>query len=1522
MAGERLFDVAIVGMSGRFPGARTLEEFWSNLAQGVESITHFSDEELLAAGVPPSHLQTARYVKAAPVLEEPGHFDAAFFGFSPAEAKSMDPQHRMMLELAWEALEHAGCEPQRHPGRIGVFCGTALNTYYTNVGLSGRLAEDYIPTLIGNDKDFLATRVSYKLDLKGPSLSVQSACSTSMVAIHLACQSLLGEESDVALAGAVAVRVPHRAGYFCDGGGIVSPDAQVRPFDASANGTVFGSGGGVLVLKRLADAIAERDTIYAVIKGSAINNDGATKAGYTAPSVDGQADAIAEALANAGIDADTISYVEAHGSGTPVGDPIEVMALTKAFRDSTDRRGYCALGSVKSNIGHLDAAAGIAGVIKTILALRHKQIPPSLHFREPNPEIDFASTPFYVNTHLQPWQASGPRRAGVMSTGMGGTNAHLVLEEAPQAPSPVAHETPQLLMISARSEIALEAATQRLLELLERSDVRLADVAHTLQVGRKAFSHRRYAVCDSREDAIAALSVERRKRMASGRATEGRRPVVLLCPGMGDHYLGMGRGLYEAWPVFRKELDRCSELLLPHLGLDLRGLLYPPQATTPGKKAGTKIDLKKMLGRDDEGRHDPLAAQLNETRFAQPALFAIEYATARLWQSLGIEPQAIVGHSLGEYTAACLAGVFSLEDALRVVAVRAQLVNELPLGGMLAVNLAEEELRPLLSGNLSVSLVNGPRLCVVAGPLEEVGHVETALGQQKVICRRVRNGHAFHSSMLEPIAGRLEAELRQVKLSAPKIPFLSNVSGSWIDARQATDPAYWSGQTLRTARLSDGLQKLRQFGDPILVEAGPGRTLSVLAMQHPDRPENAIAIASLRAQYENDGDVEFLLRGIGNCWIAGATIAWDQLPNAARARKIALPAYPFERKLHWLEPVSQPEQAQRGEIVRNPDPAQWLYVPCWKSGLARGLALERPAVALPKCRWLIFADHAGFGSRLGEELAESGHDVVTVHAGAGMHEADGRLFTIEAANARHYTDLIRSLRERAWLPDRIAHSWSVGATGSKQDAVHFQEAQAAGFFSLIHLVQALAGNNVRHDIELAVISSELHEVHPGDRACPDKATLLAPCMVIRQEYPNLRVTSIDIDTPDEQAVRAVLRELADPDASPVVAHRAGRRWIRGFEPMAKTDAENFGSVLRQHGVYLITGGLGDVGMVISRYLAEKYQARLLLVGRSAVRAGDPKADAIARLQEAGAEVRYVQADVGDTAAMRAAIEQAHRQFGTLHGVIHGAGIVSEGIHLEIRDTNPDTCASHFRAKAAGVRALAAALEGRSIDFCLLLSSLSSILGGVGHAAYAASNLYLDAFVRLAARSQATPWLSVNWDYWRTGAAARTQGGPGTTVRDLGMSVPEAMLTFERVLAARAAMHLAVSTADLQARIDQWVKLESLDRAAEIRDGTEPTQEDTDSAGDQTEIAVARIWKAALGVDAVNADDNFADLGGHSLQAIRIVSDLRKAFQIDLAIRALFEAPTVAQLSQRIREQVLAEVASLSEEEAATLLANR
>jgi len=902
---ENEFDIAVVGLSCRFPGARSPEEFWRNLSAGIESITQFSDSDLLQSGISQSVLDKPSYVKAAPVLEDPGSFDATFFGFTPAEARAMDPQHRILLELAHEALENAGCNPDSHSGRIGVFTGCAMNTYFINSGMSQHFAEDYIPTLVVNDKDFLSTRISYKLNLKGPSITIQTACSTSLVAVHLARQSLLSGETDLALAGAISVRVPHRVGYFCDSGGVVSPDGKVRAFDAGANGTVFGSGGGVIVLKRLADAIANRDTIYAVIKGSAVNNDGAEKAGYTAPSVNSQADAVVEALANAGLSADDISYVEAHGSGTPVGDPIEVLALTKAFRTFTQRTNFCALGSVKTNIGHLDAAAGMAGLIKTVLALRHRMLPPSLHYREANPEIDFPSTPFYVNSQRTDWKNEGLRRAGVMATGMGGTNAHVILEEAPrQVPAAHAHP-PHLLVLSAQTASGLDQATTLLGDFLKsESEINLDDVARTLQVGRRVHPFRRFVISRDREDAIAALAPSGANRQVSSSADETkRRPLVFLLPGVGEQYVGMGAGLYERGGVFRDEVDRCARLLQPLLGIDIREVLFPRSGRWRESADGKGINLKKMLGKDAGVPEDEESRRLNETLYSQPALFTIEYALARMWMDLGAIPDAIVGHSMGEYVAACLARVFSLEDALRLITRRAQVVNALPQGAMLAVPLSEKEILPLLQPELSISLINGPNLCVVAGPNVAMAAFEEKLKAREINYRPVKNAHAFHSRTLEPIVPEFEKEVRRATLREPEIPYASNVSGTWITKDQATDPSSWTRHATHTARFNDVLHAVWQYKDPVLLEIGPGKVLGAMAMQHPDRSGAGcpVVIASLRSHYENVADADVFVQALGRLWLSRVSIDFAKLPREGPPNLIALPTYPFERRRHWME---------------------------------------------------------------------------------------------------------------------------------------------------------------------------------------------------------------------------------------------------------------------------------------------------------------------------------------------------------------------------------------------------------------------------------------------------------------------------------------------------------------------------------------------------------------------------------------------------------------------------------------------
>ena len=644
--------IAIVGMAGRFPGARNVAEFWRNLSEGVEAIRPFSDAELLAAGVSAEELAQPEYVKSGVVLEDLDMFDAGFFGFSPRDAAIMDPQHRVFLECAWEALEDAGHVPESFAGSIGVYAGSGMNSYMIhNLLTNPALVESaglFLIRQTGNDKDVLATRVSYELNLHGPSLSVQTACSTSLVAVHLACQSLLNQECDMALAGGVTIEFPHQRGYLYREGEILSRDGHCRAFDADSSGTVFSSGAGIVVLRRLDEALADHDTIHAVILGSAVNNDGSRKVGYLAPSVDGQAEVVAEALGVAGVKASEITYVETHGTGTKVGDPIEIKALTQAFRQTSQGTNCCAIGSLKTNIGHLDTAAGVAGLIKTALALKHRQIPPSLHFRKPNPLIDFEHSPFYVNTGLTEWKTGRePRRAGVTSLGIGGTNAHVVLEEAPQLEERAPAEKPyQLLALSAKTASALERASQNLSShLQENPGVRLQDVAYTLQAGRKPFAHRRAFAAATTEEALRLLSSREASRVFTGQAPAATPGVVFMFSGQGSQYVNMGRELYETEAIFRAQLDICAERLMPDLGVDLRALLYPHE--------------QESVAAD---------RRLSRTRFTQPALFSIEYALAQWWMAHGITPTAMVGHSIGEYVAACLAGVFSLEDGLHLSA--------------------------------------------------------------------------------------------------------------------------------------------------------------------------------------------------------------------------------------------------------------------------------------------------------------------------------------------------------------------------------------------------------------------------------------------------------------------------------------------------------------------------------------------------------------------------------------------------------------------------------------------------------------------------------------------------------------------------------------------------------------------------------------------------------------------------------------------------------------------------------------
>ena len=878
--------VAIIGLSGRFPGARNLAEFWENLRTGRETISRFAADELEPASAREAALmRDPAYVAARGVLDGAETFDAAFFGILPNEAEVMDPQHRVFLECAWHALEDAGYDPGSHGRTVGVFAGMSNNSYFAAHVLGHpeaieRVGDD--ATMMANEKDYLATRVSYKLNLLGPSINVVTACSTSLVAVCQAVQSLLTYQCDMALAGGVSVKCPQKRGYLYREGFILSPDGHCRAFDARAQGTIFSNGVGAVVLKRLSEALADGDHIEAVIRGSALNNDGSSKVSFAAPSVDGQAEAITLAHAVAGIDPSTIGYVETHGTGTQLGDPIEIAGLTQAFRSGgASGTGFCALGALKTNIGHLDAAAGIAGLIKAVLVLKHRLIPPVLHFDQPNPQLRLEESPFRIDKTLREWRSDGsPRRAGVSSFGAGGTNAHVVLEEAPQAsPAPAARAS-QLLVLSARTPAALDAATENLRNHLEKHpDESLADVAHTLRVGRRAFRHRRALACGDRTEALKLLGQPGSNRVVTGKASEPPAGVAFMFPGQGAQYVNMGRAVYRSDATFRREVDECSEVLRPLLGEDLRTILYPSKE---GEAAAQE--------------------RITQTSVTQPALFVIEHALARLWISWGIQPAAMIGHSLGEYVAACVAGVFTRDDALRLLARRARMMQDLPSGAMLAVRAQLDDFAAELTPATSVAALNSPRLTVVSGDHAAIAELEARLTVRDIAHKRLPTSHAFHSPMMEPIVASFAGFVSTIPRHAPRTRWVSGLTGKAITDAEATDPAYWAQQMRQPVRFMDGVGQLMDPG-LVLLEVGPGQALSSLARQHPARKPEQVALTSLHPAQEATGDLDYLMTAAGRLWAVGAPLDWPAFHGDAKGRRISLPAYPFERKQYWLSPV-------------------------------------------------------------------------------------------------------------------------------------------------------------------------------------------------------------------------------------------------------------------------------------------------------------------------------------------------------------------------------------------------------------------------------------------------------------------------------------------------------------------------------------------------------------------------------------------------------------------------------------------
>jgi acyl transferase domain-containing protein/acyl carrier protein len=1138
-SGGHEFGIAIVGMAGRFPGAAGIEELWSNLRAGVESIRFFSAEELRAAGVDPRMLADPSVVPAGSELDGIDLFDAGLFGIGRREAEIMDPQHRLFLECAWTALEHAGCDPGAFPGPIGVYGGVSYQPYVWQSFLLGdrRELDEHLARLsLGTS---LATRVSYKLDLHGPSLCVQTGCSTSLVAVHLACQGLLGYECDLALAGGVSIELRQK-GYLGQTG-ILSPDGHCRTFDARAGGVVGGSGVGVVALKRLADAVEQGDFIYATLLGSAINNDGARKVGYAAPSVAGQKEVILAALAAADVEPDTLGYVEAHGTATALGDAIEIQALTQAFRTRTQRRGFCAIGSLKTNVGHLDNAAGVSGLIKTALALKRELIPASLHFERPNPELGLEASPFYVPTRATPWPAGGElRRAAVSAFGIGGTNAHVVLEEAPIiAPGGPSRQW-QILTLSAKTESALAAVAENLAAHLEsHPEQELADVAFTLKVGRRPLEHRRAVLCRDRQEAVTALR-EKGKPAFTAVRPPAECAVAFLFPGGGSQYAGMARGLYASEPDFRAELDRSARFAARELGIDL----------IAGLGEGTRPAL------------------------ALPAVFALEVALARLWMAWGVVPQALLGHSFGEYAAACVAGVFSLEDGLRLIAERGRLLESLPEGAMVTVPLSAADLADDLAagaGDLSLAADNGPGRCVVSGTLAAVAAFEARLAARRVKFRTVRSGRAGHSRMVEPVLAPFAEFLRQVPLAAAEIPILSNVTGTWLAAAEATDPAYWAQQLRSTVRFGPAVAELWRDPRRVLLEVGPGRSLTALARRQMASRETQAALSTLPDAEEGLADQESLLQAVARLWLAGAEPDWTAFHRHERRLRMPLPTYPFERRRYWLQPAARETAA--GGLPPAP-PASGLSVPAWRrsSGSRRAAGPGESGLSL------FLVGPAGPAAAAADVLESAGHEVVRVFAAGRFERLGERLFQLDPGSPGDLRSLFAELRVASRpVPSRVVYGWGVD--------------EACPGFEPLPLLAGELARQAASALSVWILSVELQEVTGDEEPRPVAASLLGVAAGLPA---GVAWRSLDLaaqPAPDGRLAARIAGELLAPAGPAWIAYRGRHRWEGEMAPLA-TGATG----LPEGGSHLVLfDGDGEAGLAVAEALAAG--SRLALAGR-------------------------------------------------------------------------------------------------------------------------------------------------------------------------------------------------------------------------------------------------------------------------------------------------------------------------------------
>lgn len=1507
------FEIAIVGLACQFPDANNLSEFWHNVSTGRDSIRPLAEEEMTAAGVSAEVTQHPDYVNSGSFLEDIDQFDASLFGYSAKEADIMDPQHRLFLQIAWQALESSGYCNDDSRNRIGVYAGSSDSSYLTYaLSHPHRLKPMVsIPDLVyENNQDLLATRVAYKLNLRGPAVTMGTACSTALVLVHHGCQALISGECDVALVGAARASVPQKSGYTYAQGGILSRDGKCRTFDKDASGTISGSGAGALVLRRLDDAIASRDHIMAVIKGTAINNDGARKVGFTAPSVAGQTEVIQSALYAGNISAESIGYLEAHGTATSLGDPIEFKALTNAYRSFTDRQNYCALGSVKANIGHLDTAAGMAGMAKVIAALQHKQIPPAVNFHEPNPEINLSDSPFYIPRKAQPWPVGVPLRAGVSAFGIGGTNAHVVVEAMAQDRASTPSRRSQLLTFSGSTRSALEANMSQFATWLEQqADGDLPDIAYSHNSGRKRLDYRASLVFESRQQLLQYLSAPHSAQITRTHCREKQASLAFLFPGQGAQYVNMGRDLYQTESVYTATLDQCAEHLLPLLdGVDIRGLLYPDIIAD---------------GAVDSHCSGMNATDLYDTRYTQPCLFAFEFALARQLEAWGIKAQAYLGHSLGEYVAACLAGVFNLNDALLLVAERARVMALQPAGAMLSVDLDEASLTPYLKPfEISLAAVNGPESCVLSGTEESIEQLESCLRELDCSPKRLRTSHGFHSHLMEGCLSEFRRTLEKITLNRPSVPFISNLTGDWCDANQVVTPEYWVEHLRSPVCFGAGVRKLLEHYS-VFVEVGPGKALASLAsLQFNDE----LALSTVRDARTPVQDLTFLQQALGKLWGRGVAIDWQQYYRDEIRFRVPTPTYVFQTRRHWIfkEEAIAEDSNNLGlpvNLEQKQEMDRWFYQPIWKQ---RALP-DQTSVNGDDGYIICFTPRRKL---LQAVFNPSLTQVVWVQPGRHYKQIGLDHYRINVDEPLDYQRLLADLNQRLGSPKRVIHALNL----SKSEPT-LRLAYRNSFHSLLYLAKALTSHPPQTQIQLLILSNCMQAIGKERFHHSLKSLLVGPCKVIPKEIEQVICKSVDLDRdfqfnhPDMQNL--LRSELYDD--SPLVAIRGGKRYVKITEPVTLADGPPRPLLASSQPTYLITGGFGGIGATLAKHFSLLHRANIVLTTRKPL---PPEAEweqwlqshaddnitsgkirLLQQLKLQGSRCSVVVTDFTSRARLRKALNKAENYCGQVAGIVHAAG-EPDGALIQVRSAADSESVLH--PKVVGTRMLYELYKQKPLRFFINCSSLSAHVGPIGQVAYCSANNYQDIFTQLPNAWQKT--VSVQWDSWQeVGMAVDTlskdyrflgKAQDGDQFKEIshGITPLEGGKVVERVL-HHSYPQLTVSTR----HIDVFDRAATQEQPTEavIKSNSDPEDGDFHerpelsvpyaAPEDEVEQIITEIWQEKFGIKPIGRNDNFFEMHGHSLLAVQIITIIKQKCQVALPTGIIYDYPTIAALAQQVRE---------------------